>query len=155
MQTTFEDILRTEGMLVYTNVGVSMMPLLRQGRDLMVIRDVQDGQALHRLDSVLFRRDSGQYVLHRIMYRERTSDPAAEPVYRICGDNTIELERVRRSQIIGLLIAVERDGRRHIDVGSVSYRAFSWLMWALWPARRVWWPIRWRLGALARKLRGK
>ena len=34
---TFEEEIRQNGYLVYTNVGASMMPLLRQNRDLMVI----------------------------------------------------------------------------------------------------------------------
>lgn len=146
MTTTFEDILRNEGTLVYTNVGVSMMPLLRQGRDIMVIENVQDGRALHRLDSVLFRRANGQYVLHRIM---NNPTPAEDPVYRICGDNTIALEPVRRSQIIGRLIAVERYEGRHISMNDTSYRIYSWTMWGLWPFRRTLRPIYWRLRGYA------
>ena len=147
MTTTFEDILREQGTLVYTYGGVSMMPLLRQGRDVMVIENVQDGKPLHRLDSVLFKRRNGQYVLHRIM---DSGTPESEKlVYRICGDNTLDLERVERSQIIGRLVAVERYGGRHICVTDLSYRLFSWLMWGLWPVRRYGRPIYWRLRGYA------
>ena len=37
MYTTFEEELEQNGKLVYTNVGVSMLPLLREGRDVMLI----------------------------------------------------------------------------------------------------------------------
>ena len=40
--TSFETILDTMGYLAYTNVGTSMMPLLRQGRDVMEIRKKGD-----------------------------------------------------------------------------------------------------------------
>ena len=35
---TFEEILEEKGFLIYTNVGYSMMPLLRQRRDVIEIR---------------------------------------------------------------------------------------------------------------------
>lgn len=35
---SFEEMLDRNGYLAYTNVGVSMMPLLRQGKDVMEIR---------------------------------------------------------------------------------------------------------------------
>ncbi|MBR4460670.1 MAG: hypothetical protein IKS26_04100, partial [Paludibacteraceae bacterium] len=63
MVSTFEDILDCEGRLVYTNVGTSMMPLLRQRHDLMVI-EKKGPERLHWLDVPLFKRDNGQYVLH-------------------------------------------------------------------------------------------
>lgn len=143
-------------MLVYTNVGVSMMPLLRQGKDLMVIENVQDGRPLHRLDSVLFKRRNGQYVLHRIMdnpegNKESGAGSNGNTIYRICGDNTYQLEPVRRDMIIGRLVAVERGAKTgenqtwHIDVNSRSYHIYSWIMWGLWPYRRAWFPIKWRI----------
>lgn len=164
--TTFEDILKKEGTLVYTNVGVSMMPLLRQGRDLMVIEDVQGGRdvtmgrPLKRLDSVLFKRSNGQYVLHRIMDNPDEVDDIQpeKKVYRICGDNTMQLEPVRREQIIGRLVEVERRPKKgqqdgwHIHVDSKGYRAYSWMMWGLWPMRRVYFPIRWGIGRIVKPI---
>lgn len=149
--TTFEEILSTDGILTYTNTGVSMMPLLRQGRDIMIIENVQDGRPLAKLDSVLFRRTNGQYVLHRIMCLPK--DPTAkDPVYIICGDNTIQMEPVRRSMIIGRLIEVERNaGTKQawtIHVGSMGERIYSRIAYAMWPIRRILWPIRWKIGGI-------
>ena len=35
---SFEDLLQQDGYLVYTNIGCSMMPLLRERRDVIEIR---------------------------------------------------------------------------------------------------------------------
>ena len=36
-KSTFEEELKEKGVLVYTNVGTSMRPLIRQGKDVMII----------------------------------------------------------------------------------------------------------------------
>jgi hypothetical protein len=53
---TFEEQLKTTGKLVYTNRGISMMPLLRENRDVMVI-EACSGEQVQRLDAVLFTRN--------------------------------------------------------------------------------------------------
>lgn len=63
-KTSFEDVIARDGRLVYTNVGDSMYPLI-QPKDLLVIRMVT--KPLKQYDVPLYKRDSGQYVLHRIM----------------------------------------------------------------------------------------
>ena len=62
-KSTFENEINRSGKLVYTNVGDSMKPLIRQGKDLLIIEKA-DGR-LKKYDVPLYRRDSGQYVLHR------------------------------------------------------------------------------------------
>ena len=37
-EMSFEEILEKDGVLTYTNKGVSMKPLLREDRDVMVIK---------------------------------------------------------------------------------------------------------------------
>lgn len=93
-----------KGTLVYTNVGDSMMPLLRQGKDLMVISRKPEGR-LKKYDVPLYKRDSGQYVLHRIL-KVREGD------YVICGDNRWRREYgIEDRHIIGVLTAIVRDGQ--------------------------------------------
>ena len=100
---TFEEIIRRDGRLVYTNVGDSMLPLIRQGRDLLVIEKTSG--RLKKYDVPLYKRDSGQYVLHRIL-KVRQED------YVICGDNRWRREYgITDRHIIGVLTAVVRDGR--------------------------------------------
>ena len=56
----------SEGQSVkFSPKGVSMLPFIREGKDSVVISPVTEG--LKKYDVVLYKRDSGQYVLHRIV----------------------------------------------------------------------------------------
>lgn len=102
-KSSFEEVLARDGRLVYTNMGDSMLPLIRQDRDLLVIE--KPTGRLNRLDIPLYKRDSGQYVLHRIL-RVRERD------YILCGDNRWSVESgVMDCHIIGVLTARIRDGK--------------------------------------------
>ncbi len=107
MAEKFEDVIREQGKLVYTNVGDSMYPLI-QPRDLLVIRKVT--APLRRFDIPLYKRDNGQYVLHRIM-RIRGG------AYVMCGDNRAYPEYgISDRHIIGVLTDIVRNGQT-IPVG--------------------------------------
>lgn len=129
MASTFEEILEHDGVLMYRNVGDSMMPLLREGRDLMIIVRKTD-KRLSVMDVPLFKRADGKYVLHRVMW-VRKSD------YIICGDNQWYPERgVSDSQILGVMTAVVRDGKR-MEMNSLKMRCYSWYKWLTYPFRAV------------------
>lgn len=51
---SFEEMLDRNGYLAYTNVGVSMMPLLRQGKDVMEIRK-KGPERCKKYDAVLYK----------------------------------------------------------------------------------------------------
>lgn len=123
---TFEEELDRHGTLIYTNVGVSMMPLLRQGRDLMVIRKRGEDR-LKKYDAVLFKRKNGQYILHRIL-RVRESD------YYIVGDNCASGEYVKDAQILGVLTEVVRDGKV-VSMEDKNYRRYVHLWCDFFPIR--------------------
>ena len=53
--TSFEEELERSGSIVFTNKGVSMMPLLRQNRDLMVIEKKGPARC-KKYDVILFKR---------------------------------------------------------------------------------------------------
>ena len=99
---TFEELLSKDGYLVYTNVGTSMMPLLRQHRDIIEIRPIS-GRA-KKYDTVLYKvRD--RYILHRVL-KVRSTD------YVICGDHNIRREYgITDNQILGVMTRVIRDGK--------------------------------------------
>ena len=127
--TTFEEELARKGNIIYPNVGDSMMPLIRQGKDLLIIQrppewneqDYGDSAVkLKRLDVPLYKRDNGAYVLHRIL-KVRKND------YVICGDNRYCREYgITDRNIIGVLTGVIRDGRE-ISVTDFKYRVYSHL----------------------------
>jgi hypothetical protein len=115
-KTTFEEQLATHGRLIHTNTGDSMMPLLRQHRDLIVIDKRPQGRC-KKYDVVLYRRPTGEYVLHRIL-KVRKDD------YIICGDNRYVREfGVPDDWIIGILTAVVRDGKE-LSVTDWNYRLY-------------------------------
>ena len=126
----FEDILERDGQLVYTNTGNSMMPLLREHRDILIINRKTD-KRLRILDCPLFKRDDGKYVLHRVMWVRKKD-------YVICGDNQWYLERgISDKHIIGVLTAVIRDGKR-LEMNSFKMRLYSVLQWLFYPMRALW-----------------
>ena len=99
----FEDVLAKQGTLFYSNTGDSMLPLLRQHRDVMIIKPKPEGR-LHRLDIALYKRDDGTYIIHRVL-KVREHD------YIICGDNCNWTEIVPERQIIGVLDSLVRNGK--------------------------------------------
>lgn len=103
MNHTFEQELDETGWLVFQNAGTSMMPLLRQNRDVFVIRK-KGGERCKKYDAVLYKR-GGRYVLHRVLaVRERD--------YVICGDNCFQKEYgITDADILGTMTEVVRDGK--------------------------------------------
>ena len=59
-----EEILIREGKYVGAMVGVSMLPMLKSGRDLVVILPAKS--RLKPFDVALYKRD-GKYWLHRVI----------------------------------------------------------------------------------------
>ena len=83
--------------------GYSMTPFLVHCRDTVYLSKIR--QPLKRGDMVLYQRDSGNYVLHRI-YRSDSS------TYTMVGDAQTLLERgIRHDQMLALVTAVHRKGK--------------------------------------------
>ena len=124
--TTFEEILARDGKLVYKTRGRSMEPLLRQNRDLVIIR-TPDGR-LKPNDVALYRRRE-QYVLHRVI--EAMTDH-----YLIRGDNTYTLEKVPDCAVIGVMTGFRRKGKEYA-VTDESYQRYVKFWNAIYPVRFV------------------
>ena len=125
-RSSFGEILARDGRLIYTNVGDSMLPLIRDGRDLLVI-EPPEGR-LKKYDIAFYRRDSGQYVLHRVL-------EVREHDYVICGDNRWNRETgVTDRHILGVLKAVIRDGRE-ISMSDPQMKLYAHLWCDFFPAR--------------------
>ena len=123
MTKKFEDIISEQGKLVYTNVGDSMYPFIKP-RDLLVIEKITS--PLKKNDVPLYKRDSGQYVLHRIVKIKNGE-------YYICGDNRAYLEqRIEDRHMIGVLTEIIRSGKT-ISVYSAKYRFYASFL----PCRRL------------------
>ena len=117
IKATYEEFLEKNGSMTYSNVGVSMMPLLKQGRDLFTVR--QKGQKrCKKYDVVLYRRPPQHYVLHRVI-RVRDKD------YVILGDNCLKKEYgITDDDIIGVMTEFVHNGKKH-SVNEFGYRLYS------------------------------
>lgn len=94
--------------------GVSMLPMLRQGIDSVVLSPLPE--KLRKYDLPLYQRDDGHFVLHRIV---KTGDS-----YTCIGDNQFVLEGgLRPDQMIGLVTAFYRGNKRH-SVTELGYRLY-------------------------------
>lgn len=118
------EILQKQGTLVYKCRGTSMLPILRENRDIVVISKV-DEEPLHKYDVVLYVRPDiegvGKYVLHRIVKKCKND------TYYIIGDNCMSGEYVQKKQIIGVLSSLRRNGKS-ISVLSKTYKLYVYFI---------------------------
>lgn len=106
--------------------GSSMSPFLIHGRDYVYFR--KPDRDLKKGDIVFFQRDSGQYVMHRILRIRKDG-------YYLVGDGQTEVEGpIRRGQIFGLIYCVRRKGRK-IQPGDFWWGFFAHVWTAFRPVR--------------------
>ena len=77
------------------------MPMLHNKKDLVKI--VPADSILKENDIPLYKRPTGEYVLHRII-------AVKKEYYIICGDNRTHMEKVPFDWIVGVLEEFERNG---------------------------------------------
>ena len=119
-------MLEKNGYLVYTVVGMSMEPLLKQRRDIVDIR-AKGAERFHKYDVVLYV-SGGRYVLHRIL-KVRPDD------YVIAGDHNTFLEYgITDDQILGVMTRIIRDGKER-SLTSWKYKAYVHLWCDFYPVR--------------------
>ena len=99
--------------------GTSMLPLIVQGRDSVVLMRNKD-MPVKKHDIAFYRRDNGQFVLHRVVKIEK------DGIYTMCGDNQTELEfGIKEEQIIGYVARLYK-GEKERNMGSLSYKMYVW-----------------------------
>ena len=125
-QTRIEDQLRENGIYAGLTTGVSMRPMLRTGRDTILISPV-DGR-LKRYDVPLYKRGD-VYILHRVIR-------VCEDGYVIRGDNCLTSERVSDEQIVGVLSGFRR-GQSYVAIDDKRYLFYAKLWVAIHPIRCI------------------
>lgn len=123
---TFEEIISKKGYIVYTNIGYSMMPFLRQKKD--VIEIVKKGtERCQKYDVVLYKRGK-KYILHRIL-------KVLPDRYVVAGDhNTILDPPVTDDMILGVMTRVIRGGKS-ITPDNIWYKIYVHLWCDFYPIR--------------------
>lgn len=130
------------GAAALTVTGCSMLPMLRENRDTVFLS--LPSQPFNKGDIILYRRENGQYVLHRIV-----SVSHSEII--CCGDNQWQTERIEKAQVIAVVSAFSKNGSRY-ELDHTLYRLYVWLWVGLFPLRRPYIALRRRLGCLRRRL---
>ena len=140
---SFEELLNESGYLVYTNVGTSMMPLLRQRRDIIEIRK-KGPERCKKYDAVLYKRGA-KYILHRIV-KVRLDD------YVIVGDHCVQKEYgITDDMILGVMTRVIRDGKS-IYPTDWRYKLYCHLWVDFYPIRVFILKLKAKARAIARRL---
>ena len=117
--------------------GISMLPMLQQGRDTVLLSPLP--KRLKKYDLPLYQRENGQYVLHRVV--------AVGESYTCMGDNQFLPEPgLRHDQMIALVTAFQRAGREY-SVNNVWYQLYCRFWHYSRPVRRL---VRHILGRLRR-----
>lgn len=107
--------------------GSSMAPFLIHQRDRICFK--KPDRELKKGDMVFFQRDSGQFVMHRILRIKPEG-------YYIVGDAQTEIEGpVRREQIFGLITKVKRK-EKWMEPGDFWWEFFARIWLHMLPFRR-------------------
>ena len=108
--------------------GISMLPMIRQGIDKVVLSPISG--ELRKYDLPLYQRDDGHFVLHRIVKTGET--------YTCIGDNQFELEHgLRHDQMIAVVTAFYRGDKLH-SVNELGYQIYCRFWHYSRPIRHFW-----------------
>ena len=106
-QTKFEDILNNDEELIYTNVGYSMYPLIRERED--VLRIVKTN-SYKKGDIVLYKSELDHYVLHRILKIK------GDTVILAGDHNHFKDKPITKDMILGVLKSIIKKDGKLIDL---------------------------------------
>ena len=136
-----EEVIQREGKYVGPTVGVSMLPMLKQRRDTIVV--CAKTEKLKPLDVALYHRGDA-YVLHRVLRQTPTG-------YIIRGDNCYSDEIIPEEDVFGVLTEFYRKDK-HVLCTNEKYLRYAKRRIATYPVRRVFFVIKQKLYGLARKI---
>lgn len=110
--------------------GISMMPMLRENKDTVVIEQID--RQLKVNDVPLYRvKNCDKFVLHRII-------KIKENGYVIRGDNVYHREFVKKEDIIGVLKGFYREDKYISCATSAGYKLYVVFIRASYPIRHLW-----------------
>ena len=121
--TDIESILQNDGVFVSTTSGVSMVPMLRDRRDTIIV--VKNEERLKKYDVALYKRGDS-YVLHRVV-------KVLPDSYIIRGDNCIAKEYgITDGDVLGKLNSFYRK-EKEINMNGAAYKIYSRIIVVLHP----------------------
>lgn len=115
-ETTYKEYIEENDFLVYAPRGISMLPLIREGID--SVRLVKIRRPIKKYDVLLYSRENGSCVLHRVVRVRKES-------YDMMGDNQWVIERgVKKDNVIALMDGVYK-GEKFISINSFKYKVYA------------------------------
>ena len=126
------------GTVTFTPNGSSMLPMLRDGEDVVMLKKPEG--RLRLFDVALYKRENGQYVLHRVI------DFSNDGSYTMCGDNQFAKEKgIKDAQIIAVLVGFVHKGEPY-STDSFRYRTYVNFWYYTRFPRRAYRHVKRRLG---------
>ena len=107
--------------------GTSMLPLLRQGKDSVILVAPQKPQ---KRDILFYKRANGQFVLHRVV------GIAKDGSCIMCGDNQSELEKGITADMIIASVSAIYKGEKRIEKNAFGRKIYE-LFWCIMPFRKL------------------
>ena len=147
-ESSIEREIKENGRLTYTGKGVSMWPLIRQGKDIVVIEPVNG--RLNKYDVALYKMspESRRYILHRVL-------KVLPHEYVIRGDNCLRKEYgITDDMVVGVMRKLYRGGKE-VNLHSFGYRFYVSFWRFIFPLRFVLSILRRAAGKVKRLLTGK
>ncbi|MBQ8078275.1 MAG: S24/S26 family peptidase [Eubacterium sp.] len=115
--TSIKEILDTYGKYSGLTSGTSMLPLLHQGKDTIIV--VKPKERLKKYDVALYVTKQGKYIMHRVV-------EVHDDHYIITGDNLLAKEYVTDDMICGKLVGFYKNGKHFVDCeNSKAYKIYS------------------------------
>lgn len=111
---SIEEALSRYGFVLRPVEGDSMMPMLDQARD--IVRIVPLSAPIGKYDLPLYRRPSGQYVLHRVIAVRKDHCVT-------CGDNRWRSEKVPYAWLVGIAEGFYKNGN-YISCTDEAYLSY-------------------------------
>lgn len=103
------------GSVHFSPKGTSMLPMLRQNIDSVILTKAD--RKLKKYDLPLYRRENGQFVLHRVVDVKNDS-------YTMCGDNQYLREYgIKDEQILAIMEGFYR-GDTYVSSSDKKYRSY-------------------------------
>lgn len=124
--------------------GNSMLPMLRHMKDKVLLAPPKK---FGKGDIILYQRDSGKYVLHRILQKK-------EGYAICCGDNQWEKEWVEDTWVLAVVTDFYKLSKKYSVTGK-WYQLYKWSWIALFPVRRILLWMGRKVFWLKNKLRGE
>ena len=139
-----EKEIEERGSFASVTKGVSMRPLFKTHRDMIVISRIE--KPLKKYDVILYRGPGDEYILHRIL-------KIKGDILIVRGDNNYFKEYVPKGNVIGVLTAFNRKGRSGSPC-SLSFKIYSRLWRYIYPLRYLFVKTKRLLSGIKRKLIG-